>query len=471
MKKPQKKLPIIKYIACAAWILTLGGLFVYYVAFAPRDESYSATENRMLSPMPTVSAENIFGSHNGQNWQSGNFSADFEAYLVDAFPLRTHAISFSQAVRTRASVATYDDFVRFSQGQQDPLQGGAELLPAPSLPQPDNLPQNDIATQQTPSSQDGGEAPLAIPQKPEPNLADWPASMGVHMQIDGQISTQRAYSQNSVHIVAQYLNEFASLLPQDGQLAFIMVPQSVVANRFLAAEEDDNMYSDFEDFIYAFTADNVQAISATKILGEAMKQGEYVYFRSDMHWNTYGTYLVYAQAVQALGRAPTPWSAYTITAEEPFLGTYHRDNPSSYFTSNPDRLDLYELPGNVTMQRASGGGTFVQLPLLDMNAAQNDRYTVFMGGPSNYTILSAEEQNGQEGNCLVITDSFGLSFVPLLTGQYEEVHYVDPRYYDITNGSLTQLAEQHGFTDCYVVLGDLHSFDNNFLNLAYNLME
>jgi 16S rRNA (cytosine967-C5)-methyltransferase len=68
-------------------------------------------------------------------------------------------------------------------------------------------------------------------------------------------------------------------------------------------------------------------------------------------------------------------------------------------------------------------------------------------------------------NCLVLTDSFGLSFVPFLTGNYKQVHYYDPRYYDeaAVGHTVAEMIEKYDIRDIYVVVGGLHCFESSFL--------
>lgn len=64
-------------IMCVTFVFLLAGGFLACL-FLPKD-TYSASERRMLSPMPKLTAEGI---------SSGRFMSDFEAYAADAFPFR-----------------------------------------------------------------------------------------------------------------------------------------------------------------------------------------------------------------------------------------------------------------------------------------------------------------------------------------------------------------------------------------------
>ena len=212
-------------------------------------------------------------------------------------------------------------------------------------------------------------------------------------------------------------------------------------------------------------ADNVYAFDASEILSGAIKNGEYVYFRTDMHWNPYGTYLVYSEMVKQAGKVPCDYEKDFIhSVEEPFRGTYYRDNPSAYIGVEPDSLELLMPDFPLEWRRIVSGDQYTLIDFLDYNARANDRYTVYLGGPAGPWTY-AECENGETENCLVITDSFGLSFVPLLTTNYKQVHYYDARYFDYNKvgATVSEMMEKYNIQDIYVVVGDLHSFDSNFI--------
>ena len=79
-------------------------------------------------------------------------------------------------------------------------------------------------------------------------------------------------------------------------------------------------------------------------------------------------------------------------------------------------------------------------------------------------------ENDEPENCLLITDSFGLGFLPFLTANYGQVHYYDPRYYEQSDVGYTvaEMIEKYEIKDIYVVVGDLHSFNSGFLTSTAN---
>ena len=462
------------------WMLCMLTAGIYIGFFADREQVFSQSENRMLAAFPEISAEGLADS---------SFMDSLERYFLDHFPGRDRTIAFTQTLRDGVSFADYEDYIAVMAVEDDPLTNqlgsqpedqGEVASPPPPPPPPANS--ASVSPEESPSfpaalpeelpDDDPAEAAdsvrqVVLPRKEEPNEEDFPQTMGVFMQVNSNRTTLRSYRRSQIIRFTDVLNRFADLLPEGGTLSFTMVPQSSFANRFANANGREALYSDFESCVYAFSRDNVFVTSTANILGNAIMRGEYVYFRTDMHWTPYGTHLVYSEMAGAIGHAPTPYEDFELAMESPFLGTYYRDNPTGYMRNNADDLELLRPRDPHEFLRVTAPGETRSIPLLNENARANDRYTVYLGGPAGpWSILRSE--NGMTENCLVLTDSFGLAFVPMLAGQYREVHYYDPRYFNAATagGTVRELMELYGIMDVFVVVGDLHSFSSDFIYQA-----
>lgn len=472
---------IISLIFIIFWGALFTGLGIYYVLAAPRESGFSEEENRMLSAMPELSLRSFLSSE---------LSDGLENWLLDHFPDRNRAIAAAGRVKDGMSIATYDEYLAAAgEGSSDPLDAvargedidsllkemgiagtpppGAAAVPEataspePSEPEATAFPEPEAAV--TPEPQREEDPP--IERKPAADIEDYPAWLGVYAELDGATVTYHKYERNNVLAVTAVLNQYAELLPQDGKLMFTVVPQSSVGNRFVNSSRNGRFYSTYSDVVNAFGRDNVYSFDAAGILSEAILKDEYVYFRSDMHWTPYGTYLVYREMAARAGKVPCDYEAdLDHTTEEPFLGTYYRDNPTDYMRQNADSLELLMPRFPLEWRRVTGKDEYELIDFLDYGAAGNDRYTVYLGGPAGpWTYTDSE--NGEEENCLVLTDSFGLGFVPFVTNNYRQVHYYDPRYYkrDKVGYTVAEMIEKYDIQDIYVVIGDLHSFGSSFL--------
>lgn len=438
ISKPVKALLVFLSVL---WVLVLMALGVYYIVFTDGKAVKDENENRMLAEAPAFTLK---------NFSSGDFSRQAEDYLSDHSPARTRAIRFSQELKSTLGFASYQDSLAVQNKKDEALSS-------------DDLSDADISAMAK-QTEEEKKTKGARRIKPSVNLEEIPDVMTLTLHIDNYELPYYYYDKDHVLALTSVLNRFAACLPEDGELVYTMVPQASVGNIYNGAGLKQGFVSDMEPVVNAVAAANVQAVSSAAILGAAMERGEYVYFRTDMHYSVPGTYLIYREMVTLAGQKPAAWDSYQIQVEEPFLGTLYRDNPMPYMEENPDRLDLLTPKEKLEWRRINGPDSYYPIPFLDYNAAANDRYTVYLGGPAGPWTY-AKIDNGKTRKALVVCDSFGLAFVPMLTQNYGEVHYYDPRYFDqaVTGYSVKDMIARYGISDIYVVIGDLHSYDNDFL--------
>lgn len=469
MGKRNKKVYIL------LWVLLIALLGSYYLFLAPRESEYSPEENRTLAGFPAFTAENVF---------SGKFGQEMESWLLDRFPGRNLVISFVNKVQSSLSFATHEEYLQIADKPDDPLDNddyqddlddllGNLTAPPTTVPPTTTEPATTVPATTVPATVPPSTEPPEDPpieSKPAVNLTDFPDRLGVYMDRGKGESAILTHSRDNVAAVTAVLNKYAALLPENGKLMFTVVPQSTYANLFVNAADKVSFYANWDDLVNGMGADNVYAFDTAEILADAIRAGEYVYFRTDMHWNPYGSYLVYSQMAKQAGKIPCSYTEdFELTVEDPFRGTYYRDNPSAYMGVTPDVLELLMPKFDLQWRRITNGDEYKLIDFLDFNARANDRYTVYLGGPAGPWTY-AECDNGEEENCLVITDSFGLGFIPFLTTNYAQVHYYDARYFsqDATGCTVAEMMEKYDIQDIYVVVGDLHSFDSSFILSSVN---
>ena len=443
-----------KKLLCFVLVGFFALMGLWYMLFAPKEETYHEGENRNLAAAPQFSFSSFW---------DGTLSNDLENWLLDRFFARDVAMDVSMGIKDLGSIANFEDALVIMGREDDALTDN--VLDEDKLE--DMM--NELLNPTVPHNTDPDNTEIAETQ-PKLTVEDYPELLAIKGSSGGKETILKRHRRTYALALTSVLNRVAALLPEDGELMFTMVPQSNVANTFLATEDREYFTSEAEAMIDAFSADNVHAFSTAAILSDSLVRGDYVYFRSDMHWTPEGAYQVYCEMVKAAGLTPTPWEEFHIETEENFLGTYYRDNPSNYMKNNPDTLTLVTPDYPVEFRRITGKDTYKVIPLLDMNAKQSDRYSIYLGGsagPWSYVV----SDNGKTENCLVITDSFGLPFVPMVSTNYGQVHYLDTRYYSksAVGYTVAEMMEKHDITDVYVIVGDLHSYGSSFI--TYDLSD
>lgn len=452
------------------WIALLVCLGAYYIGFAPRDSAFTETENRTLAAFPEISAENVF---------SGRFGQEIETYLLDHFPGRDIVISAVNWFESTVSLASHDDYLLIAENVDDPLVSDdyledlEALLAAtePPLPvaEPTQPPETEPTDFTVPAETEPRENPPIEP-KPEASPEDFPEMLGVYMDTGDGEKEVSSYANKNVQAVTRVLDKYAALLPEDGKLMFTVGPPSYLVNRFVNAEEKRSFHSTWDEMVNAISADNVYAFDTPAIFADFIRAGEYVSFRTDNHWTPWGAYQIYSQMASRAGKELCSYADdFDITVEENFRGTYYRDNPAAYRNVEPDTLELLMPKIGVEFRRITSPTSYDAMDFLNFNAASNDRYAVYLsgpGGPWRYVECDNEETE----NCLVVTDSFGLTVIPFLTNNYKQVHYYDTRYFNrnVVGHSVAEMIEEYNIQDIYMIVADFHSFNGSFVISSVN---
>ena len=483
-KKRNRMLSVVAFVVLTALLLAGG----YELLLSPDGPVFSEDENRMLAERPRISLSALL---------DGSFMDGTERYLADHFPGRMVIIRSQQALRQVGSLASWEDYARvaetkvqdmeykedFSDEDEVVLTPRPTRIPAPTpeaTPTPTPVPETPAPTKvaATDSPAPTGAptptptpvpTPTPRPTKAPAAVADFPAELRFDY-LDGT-ERRRAYSylRYKVNKEVDLFNAYASLLPEDGVLVITIVPNAIRSSHLLTLKGPKGFASDIEPFIHAMTADNVSALSAGVLLGERILQGEYVFFRSDMHWTPYGAYLVLSRMLEEAGETLPPYDQFPKTQEHPFLGTLYRDSSNAKMKENPDTLDILSSIHPVRVLRFTTATEYEQIPLICEDASPRDRYTVYLGGPAGNLTLVERLDAPEEGkkSCLVITDSYGLCVAPMLAEVYDQVLIYDARYYLKSQmGSVSSLADTYAVQDIYLILGEFHAFDESYFAMC-----
>ena len=225
---------------------------------------------------------------------------------------------------------------------------------------------------------------------------------------------------------AERINDFAA--GYDGTVYIAAVPSSsgVYDDELpyhLHGDSEAQQISGFYDSL----SGSVRKIDAYNIL--RMLRDNYIYYRSDTKWTSYGAYCVYRTVIQKLGFLPTTYDKYTILhVSDNFRGNLY--NRTLYKDIMPDLLDIYEYPdgAQVTACMASDGeGHTVESSLYDMDMLEtSDMYRMYLG--KEVPVLDIETSLNNQRKLLVIKDSYADCFIPFLTQHFSRITVVSPEH-------------------------------------------
>ncbi|MGL4991251.1 MAG: DHHW family protein [Sarcina sp.] len=176
-------------------------------------------------------------------------------------------------------------------------------------------------------------------------------------------------------------------------------------------------------------------------------KNEYIYYKTDHHWTTYGAYLAYKEYCKKI-KDNNILSLDSLEENNisNFKGTFY--SKSKLINTKSDILTYYNMQ-NLKM-KINNNNEFESIYNLD-NLFKRDKYSVFLdGNHSKITILNDNNRNGKK--LFIIKDSFANSMVPFVANNYEETIIVDLRYFQ---ENISTFLRENMFDDILV----LYSFE------------
>ena len=212
----------------------------------------------------------------------------------------------------------------------------------------------------------------------------------------------------------------------DGAVYFAAIPTSAgVYSSTLPGYLGNDTEKQQIDSFYNQLSSRIRTIDAYNIL--KMLSDNYIYYRTDPRWTSYGAYAVYRTVIQKLGFQPSKYDKYTIEhVTDSYQGTLFRR--SQYMLCKPDIIDIYEYSGDAEVTSCSvveRDGTETPVELYDRSALETaDKYGIYLG--REVPLLRIETSVNNERRLLVIKDSYADCFVPFLTQHYSRIDVVSP---------------------------------------------
>lgn len=159
------------------------------------------------------------------------------------------------------------------------------------------------------------------------------------------------------------------------------------------------------------------------------EKDNYIYYRNDHHWTSYGAYCAYKTSIRQLGDIAVEPDRFDIEhVSSNFKGTFY--SKCLYDKTAADVIDIFSCKNGaeITDVICNDGVSethYDSIYFMDY-LGKKDKYCVFMGENRAYTNIKTNADNGKK--LLVIKDSYANSFIPFLTQHYSEIAVIDLRY-------------------------------------------
>ncbi len=176
---------------------------------------------------------------------------------------------------------------------------------------------------------------------------------------------------------------------------------------------------------------------------------EYLYCRTDHHWNGLGAYYAYDSFCTVSGQTPYTPEQRGIIEFPGFLGTLfysHSDRDWVNLGNTPDTIQAFPpVSQSATMFFITDQNKKVDYPIIqDVSDWGSDcKYLCFAGADQPYAEFhNPEVTDGSK--LIVIKESYGNAMLPLLVDHYSVVYEIDYRYW---KGNLVDFAREVGADD------------------------
>ena len=215
---------------------------------------------------------------------------------------------------------------------------------------------------------------------------------GVYIGKDGYLFEKFEYTEKekeNLQIASNAINSFA--LKTGLPTYFLLAPNSIYINQDKLPNNVE-MIDQSTIIKEAYRAcPNVQTIDTVSILKENKNKVQ-LYFKTDHHMTSEGSYLLYLAFCKTANIIPVKLSEFTKeTVSTDFLGTF-------------------DSKAQVPWQ-------------------EKDKYSYFLNGNHAKVVIKTKVNNGKK--LLVVKDSYSHIMAQFLCQNYEEIHFLDPRYYNL----------------------------------------
>lgn len=266
-------------------------------------------------------------------------------------------------------------------------------------------------------------------------------SNGVFIGKDGYLFEKFNYGlEEKVNMenTANIVNKFVSNI--NVPVYFILVPNSIYINNDKLPNNAESI--DQNEIITSFYNNlnsDIRKINVTETMKD--NKDNYLYFKSDHHMTSNGAYLVYREFNHAKGISGIPLKEYSQqVVSNSFLGTF--DSKAQMVNQEADYIVIYNNDNNTNIKEAIYDNEKTKSIYNEEYLNKKDKYSFFLNGNNAKVVVKTNVENNKK--LLVIKDSYAHIMTQFLCNDYEEIHFIDPRYY---KDSLSNYVEKNNINE------------------------
>ena len=439
---------VLNGIKCILFVLVLiAGLVLNIVLSRPEK---SESENRTLNKFPSFTWDKFWSGEFFSKENNDPTDVGLSQWFADTFPFREELVTAQKSLEGLYGIRTTE--IHGDVGQGDDIPDG----PLTSLP----TVSAEVTSSEAVSS---GYQEIVVSEAPDDGTSATPETLGGILVLGDTAYEYYNFSQEAADTYIGAITRFANRMEGKAKVYDIVIPTSIAITLPASVKNSINSSDQLKAINYIYKSvtalsENVTTVDVYTSLYNHRE--DYVYFRTDHHWTPLGAYYAYCELMKAAKKKPVALSyydeAHTLVMGG-FLGTFYKSTKSSALAANPDTVTAYVPEGYIMTEYKDNGVEmkdeeyFRNFPVIrdatNMDAGAKYWYT-FIGGDHPLGCLHKTEVAPGEGKkvCVLVKESYGNCFAPLLCANYDEVWVVDYRY---LKGSLSELVERVGAKEVF----------------------
>lgn len=282
------------------------------------------------------------------------------------------------------------------------------------------------------------------------------------MRVDNRAFEICGYIDDVATLYAQTVNKVADTLAGKVNVYSLIIPTSY---GIMVPDDIKAQFSDFTDQgvtinqVYEKMTSNVIPV---KVYNNLMQhRDEYLYFRTDHHWNGIGAYYAYEVFCKTKGLTPYTLEQRAEHQYEGFLGTLYKLSSNDPGLMPADTVYAYSpYSPSVSMTFYSSDGSATDWPVISdvTDWASSSKYNTFAGGDNPLTVFNNPDVT--DGSvCVIVKESYGNALLPYLADHYSTVYEIDYRYW---SGNIIDYVNEVGADDLI--------FANNMMMISTGIL-
>ncbi|MBQ5441509.1 MAG: DUF4358 domain-containing protein [Firmicutes bacterium] len=253
------------------------------------------------------------------------------------------------------------------------------------------------------------------------------------------------YVESTAETYADLVNYTKKKLGEDVNVYDMIIPLSsgiTVPNKYYDEIMGSNQRKSLKK-LYSKLNKNVIPVNIYETLMQ--HRDEKIYFRTDHHWTSLGSYYAYTKWCDVSGNLSIPLKGRKKIDMGEFLGTFYNDTKSNALLKHPDKLVAYLPKGKAYVPKKNSEGKWERDKVIyDYSESPSYiKYNAFLGGDKG--LVTIVNKGVDDDSVLVIVkESFGNAIAPYFADHYRKVYVIDYRYFD---KNIVDFAKKKGADD------------------------